>query len=525
MKPSPARAPTSTPLASWGVFLLCLSTAAYRIVSHIHANSDLLSHLAFGRFVVDHRAIPMIDTLASTTTGLPWINHEWLSQVIAYLAFARSPYPSISLITLTILLPACASYTLLYRRCWQHHLALPTTAGLLFIVILLTALPFSSGRPYVYTFFLLTLLLQILLTYESRRTPTLWTIPPLMALWANLHPGVAIGLALLVLWAGCHLLLPRLPRIQQNSPHLALPAQPILLLIAASTLATLVTLYGWRLWHHLLISSSLKFDYLAEWTPITLRSVVGVSYVAFAFAASAVYFSSPLRRSPVHTTLLIALLPLPFLAMRHLPISVLLIASLAIPHLAAYLSTRATVQYHLSDRRVAITSFALAATLLTATLRHPSLHCLGYPPVFTKAPYPVRAVSLLQISRAAGTIALPFDWSPPVLWSLYPRIRPSADIRRDWPTGIDALRLQLRFEQGIAGWDALLKSADLALVKRKSPTEQLLLLTPTWRLLYQDSLASLFTPRNGPLVSRLGRISPPDIPDDGAGHCVTLNAI
>jgi len=549
MRPLTTLNSTSTRFSSLAVFLLCLATAIYRIVTHIHANTDLLSHLAFGRFLVDHRTIPIVDTLSFTTTGLPWINHEWLAQVIAYLAFSlpttltTAPFlPAVSLITLTILLPASATYTVIYRHCHHRSLPLPTTAGLVFLVILLTALPFSSGRPYVYTFFLLTCLLQILMTYDSSRNPTAWTIPSntvilplaaplarcrlstlwiiplLMALWANLHPGFTMGLALLILWAGIHL---TLPRIMPTWYFPVLPARPILLLVFASTLATLCTPFTWRLWQHILLSSSLNFDYLTEWTPIALRSTIGFSYTVFGVTASLLYITSPLMRHPFHTTLLTVLLPLPFLAMRHLPISVLLITLLVIPHLAAWLSTRTPVHRGTSNRPLIVTSLAIATLLFAATIRSPYFRCLSYPPISTKAPYPIRAMQLLRLSHATGLIALPFDWSPPVLWFLSPTLQPSSDIRRDWPTGLSAIQTQLRFEHGTAGWDTLLNTANLALVKRKSPTEQLLLLTPNWHLVYQDSLASLFLPTNSPLFQELHTITPPDIPDDGKGQCIT----
>jgi hypothetical protein len=56
----------------------------------------------------------------------------------------------------------------------------------------------------------------------------------------------------------------------------------------------------------------------------------------------------------------------------------------------------------------------------------------------------------------------------------------------------------------------------LALVKTGFPTFNLMRLEPGWRLIYQDSLASLFGREGLPIVETLRRTVPPALPPDGA---------
>ena len=84
---------------------------------------------------------------------------------------------------------------------------------------------------------------------------------------------------------------------------------------------------------------------------------------------------------------------------------------------------------------------------------------------------------------------------------------------------IYAENLNFRFGQGY--WSALLHEHDthLALVRTGFPTFNLLKLEPGWRLIYQDSLATLFGRPGLAIVEAIERTVPPALPPDGAGLC------
>jgi len=45
---------------------------------------DFFWHLATGRWIVEHRALPVFDPFALASAHVPWINGEWLWEVVAY---------------------------------------------------------------------------------------------------------------------------------------------------------------------------------------------------------------------------------------------------------------------------------------------------------------------------------------------------------------------------------------------------------------------------------------------------------
>ena len=50
---------------------------------------DTWWHLAAGRWIVGHGAVPATDTLSHTVRDHPWINLEWAYEVALYLLYSR----------------------------------------------------------------------------------------------------------------------------------------------------------------------------------------------------------------------------------------------------------------------------------------------------------------------------------------------------------------------------------------------------------------------------------------------------
>src|SRR5690242_10500662 len=56
---------------------------------------DYFWHLAAGRWIVDHHALPLDDPLAVASVKTPWINGEWLYEVVLYATHAGDAFTSL----------------------------------------------------------------------------------------------------------------------------------------------------------------------------------------------------------------------------------------------------------------------------------------------------------------------------------------------------------------------------------------------------------------------------------------------
>lgn len=161
------------------------------------ANPDLPWHLAVGRRIAATWAVPRSDFLSWTMAGHPWVDPEWGSQLIFHAldrAGGNGALWAFKCAEFAVLIALLAAMLRLWAMsdAWIG-LAAPAFTGALF--------PFIDARPETWT--LLLVLLQFYLlerrrlgALRVRRGALLAGHAVLYAVWANLHPGFPVGLAL-----------------------------------------------------------------------------------------------------------------------------------------------------------------------------------------------------------------------------------------------------------------------------------------------------------------------------------------
>jgi hypothetical protein len=153
-------------------------------------SNDLFWHLASGRWILDHRELPAADPFRFTSTGAPWIDHEWLFQVLLRLLELIGGIQGLVLARAAVVVGLAA---LLLRETRRSGASLPG-AVLVTAAALLGARPRFLLRPELASLVGLVMLLALL--QRARREGSRWPLalcPLLVAVWANLHPGVIIA--------------------------------------------------------------------------------------------------------------------------------------------------------------------------------------------------------------------------------------------------------------------------------------------------------------------------------------------
>ena len=87
--------------------LLGVSSALYFLADN-EADNDLWVHLAGGRRILADGAVPRVDDLSYTAAGLPWVDHEWLTQVAFAALFGLGGSPALWLAK--VALPLCNAW-------------------------------------------------------------------------------------------------------------------------------------------------------------------------------------------------------------------------------------------------------------------------------------------------------------------------------------------------------------------------------------------------------------------------------
>jgi len=161
-------------------------------------DGDTGLHIRIGDLILNSHSIPTTDPFSFSKPGQPWFAHEWLSGVIYALVVRAAGLKALVLLTGAIL----AMYNTLLLRDMLRRGA----NSLLAIALTLAATNAASihyhARPHVFTLLFVTLAMALIA--QDRREPTswIWLLIPMTALWANLHGGFVVLLAVLGLAAG-----------------------------------------------------------------------------------------------------------------------------------------------------------------------------------------------------------------------------------------------------------------------------------------------------------------------------------
>jgi hypothetical protein len=498
---------------------------------------DVWWHLATGRLIAES-GIPHSDPFSYTLAGQHWTAHEWLADRVLYGVYAAAGLLGVVFLRAALL---SAAFAVAYRVARLQ-------AGALTALLLLIAAAYASqrnwlDRPQLWSFLLAPLLLWLLERARTGRTRSLLALPPLFAVWVNLHGGFMLGLGIVGLWLLAAFVSSRFSRKPADLRPLALSA----LLSVVATLANPNHIEG----------ASYPLRYVASGLGATLQEErVGTLDSPFAWVrfglVAALWLLFAVRRGRVplaHVGLGVFLgwismprllgVELPFAAERHAPLFLLLGTPLLAWHLTPVLPRRATRTVWLRSRPawivaalVVVGAGVFAARALPLDAR-PEARLLP-------ARYPERAARWLREQRLPGHLINPYRWGAYLAFELYPEYRVWIDSRGDL-YGIDRLReyellhrvppgseravqeLLERYDANLIVWHLL--TLDFGPLQ-VHPFASLLLRSSEWRLVYYDdrdprnpqrpfATSAIFLrehPRNAEHLARYPAVRPPRLP-------------
>jgi hypothetical protein len=162
----------------------------------INADGDLALHLSMGRFILNHRKIPLRDVFSHTLAGQPAAQHKWLSQLLFAQAERMMGLAGVVLLCAIVI---ATTFWLVFELARKESNAL-VTAVLVVLLALAASMVHWLIRPHVFTFLFLALWMTILNQLYKGKLQHRWLLPALMVLWVNLHGGFIAGLVTWLLY-------------------------------------------------------------------------------------------------------------------------------------------------------------------------------------------------------------------------------------------------------------------------------------------------------------------------------------
>lgn len=165
------------------------------------ADPDIWWHLKNAQTLVEQHYWVRFDTYSFTVTGTPWINSEWLSELIYFVAWKIDGFRGV------FLLSAAMAQAVMLGVLWLSYRASDSikAAFLATSVAVSLAVVNFGPRTILFGWACLVVLMAILWQLLRKGTAPLWAIPIIFALWVNLHGSWLLGLVLYAIVVACGL--------------------------------------------------------------------------------------------------------------------------------------------------------------------------------------------------------------------------------------------------------------------------------------------------------------------------------
>ena len=170
--------------------LFAFSVAGLREQS-LFNDPDTYLHIAAGKWMLMHWALPASDPFSHSMAGAHWIVHEWLSELLLGATFGFGGWHALALLTAAcfgLAIGLLARY-LLERGEAMTSLVVAVCAGALLEPHLLV-------RPHLLALPVMVAWCRALVTAREKNEGPSFALLPLMLLWANLHGSFMVGLGL-----------------------------------------------------------------------------------------------------------------------------------------------------------------------------------------------------------------------------------------------------------------------------------------------------------------------------------------
>lgn len=450
---------------------------------------DLWWHLRTGLWMVEHGHVPMEDPFSSYGMGKTWIAYSWLFELIVYVLYTRLGLLGIVLFTLVMSLLIAFTVHMLVRKA-KFPFAVEIT---LMAFALGSMKPVISPRSWLFS--ILFFALELLILFHVRRSGkslVLWVLPPLFALWANLHLQFIYGLAAMAFFIaevlGNRFLAPNMG--ERFSP--VAPLGRLCVVAFACVLATFATPYHYHLLRPI-FEISLQtgaFSNVQELHPLFFRTPADWFVLILTLAGA--YVLGWERRWQIFPLLLLAMgAMLGFRARRDAWVVVL--AAVAIIGEFREMATSAD-WFHFTKRRVAgIAGALMLFTYMIAGHREMTNQHLE---TVVEQLFPVKAANFIVENGYPGPLFNNFDWGGYLIWHL--RTLPVSIDNRMNVHGDQRIERSLATWSGSPGWnrDPELLKARLVVAEVRRPLVSLLRSDQRFKLVYEDSTAAVFVAAN-----------------------------
>ena len=391
------------------------------------ADPDVWWHLRTGQLMIQNHSLFHTDPYSFTRFGQPWVNHEWLSQILIFGLYRVAGFGGLIVGFAGVI---ASTLLLVFMRCPGR----PYLAALMTLWGAVASAPAWGVRPQMLSLLLASIFL-VLLEASEKRPGLLWWTPPLMLLWVNLHAGYPVGLvflALFLLGEGLEAAVRSAPSAQSTTRlrNLALALAVSLAVVPLNPNGLKIFIYPFET-----LRSTGMQKFIQEWSSPNFHDPMYAPFLLMLLALMTGLAVSPQRPSIRDLVLLLATIPGALRSIRHIPIAVLILIPILARLAEGWLRQRGSgrlLERGQSEptRRILLVN-ALVLISFTAFTVARVRHVVSLQPETEARHFPVAGTAFLARERPPGPIMNHYNWGGYFIWTLYPGYRVFLDGRAD----------------------------------------------------------------------------------------------
>jgi hypothetical protein len=481
------------PTALRVLILIALYAIPAVVVVRPVSDNDIWMNLRAGQWVVDHGAVPETDPFSGYGRERPWVAYSWLFEVLVHGLHERLGLAGIVLYRVVLSFAVLAALHRLVAKRVPRFVVATGLTGLGFFALV----PLLNERTWLFTVLFSTLTLDAILDLREGKGGRLgWMLPPLYAVWSNLHIQFVYGLFLLALGCVAPMIDGLLGRARTTG-HAGLTGTrdwwSLVVLSGACLAATLLNPYHARLYGVVAgyAAGSDTYNLVLELLAPGFRAPWEWAMPALVGAAA---FSLGRRRDLSAFDVLLLSVASFFALRARRDVWFAVLAALAVLSTARLPAGAPSDRFALTRSRASVISGAVLTILVAAGW------CLGLSQRRLEEEvagnYPARAASVVEDRGCRGPLFNEYGWGSYLIWRL-PGLPVSIDGRADLH-GPARIRRNVETVSGLRGWgsDPDLEAANTVIISAGAALASLLRVDPRFQLVHEDPVAAVFVRRD-----------------------------
>ncbi|UCD90131.1 MAG: hypothetical protein JSW04_01440 [Desulfobacterales bacterium] len=466
----------------WSLGLLTIAVI-FKLFNQLHADYDLWWHIFMGNEIIIKGTLDKFDVYSFTAYGLPYINHEWLSEIIMAWTYLVGKSSGLLIWRWSMALVILYLAFRLIRLKTQH----PVARIIILLCFSLVLSPGISFRVQLFSYVLfLALLLLIYSAHINDLLPSVFVVSLLFVVWANVHGAFCLGLLIWFFYVTRY-------ACQYGTN---VKWQRILLYFLLPASATFINPFGTKLWQFIFheISNPLSQKHITEWQRFSFAPREMPFFCVMTLTWMATFFSKR-KTEATETIILIIASLMGLISVRHTPLFVIL----TLPSLSSHMESaflrllkRAGHGNQVSSILTYISSILFVGlSMLFIQMGLPD----KWEVTVGKDPLPSQTIAFLEKNRVKGNLWVPLHYGGYVLFHLYPDIKVSIDGRWAMVYPRQTMQDNMTFAfQGTKGkWKQLLEKygADLAIVETGNPAMKEMDQDADWIWIFSEKIGNL----------------------------------